>query len=863
MLRACPDDVRRAHADEIAAIAAFCVDSRAAGQHSAQRWRAELRALADLTWFVIDARRARRRAKRRPLFMLQDVRATFRQLRARPLFAAAVILMLGLGIGATTAIFSVVNRVLLTPLALGEPDRIAEVVATIPSRGIDEMVWSEANMWDLIDQNRSFEALAGVHAATLTLTGTGDPERVQGSRVTAGFFAALGVEPIAGRFFEKDAGSGGGPPDLVVISDRFWARHFDRDPSVIGRAMQLDGLPRRIVGVVGDGPVWLETRDVFVPMFRRADANRGSWEYSVFGRLRPGVTRDAAQADLARVMDGLRQYKDNDGMLAEVHGIDAWIASPELRRTLWIMLASVLLLLLIAAVNVTNLLFVRAAARAHERAVRTALGAARADLVRESLTESMVLSALGALVGWGIAALMLAAFKQQDPGGIPRLTQVSLDATVFIFTLGVAAVVGLATGLAPAWRQPFGSLTAGLRAGQRGAVGDRQQDRLRAAFVIVEVAVSVVLVVAAGLLVRSLHNVLTADRGFATENRLTAEVSIPGSYAEDRRDAIATSLVERIGALPEVERVAAVSGPMLAGGGTGMFFTSATGTETQAPWATWRFVTSDYFDTIGLHLLAGRQFTEADGRDKAWRVIVTDRLAERVWPNENPVGKTATLWKGQGNLSAEVIGVVSDLREHRLDDAPTMTVYMAGRGAMGGTTLRLVMHTRVAPESAAPALRNAVASVDPSLPVSRIQTIEALVARSVATRRFSMQLLATFAGFAAVLALAGVAGVLAYAMSRRRREFGLRLALGASYSQLLARAVRAGMTPVAIGLALGMVAAWTLARLMTSLLFGITASDPLTYLGVGAGLVFAALAACYGPARRVMAIDPAEALRNE
>jgi putative ABC transport system permease protein len=875
LLRVCPAEVRDGHGEEMVRIARHCIEVEAARHGVAGRIAGEVRALADLAVFAVGARRDARRRRswsvtpaqpvsRRPIIMMRDIRSALRRMRARPLFSAAVVLMLALGIGATTAIFSVVDGVLLTPLSIPHPDRILEVWGAIPSRSIDQVSWAEANTWDLHDLNHSFSEFGSVHPASFSLTSGGEPDRVQGALVSVGFLRALGVSPVAGRFFDTGEDDAGAPAERVVLSEKLWASRFNRDPKIINSSIMLDGKPYTVIGISPDGPVWLGSRDVFVPLLRRADADRGSWEYTVIGRLAPGVTAAAAQADLGGVMKTLSHYKDNEGIGIVVNGTEGWMASPELRRTLWIMLGAVFLLLVIASVNVTNLLFVRASALARERAVRTALGASRGDLIRENLTESILLSLLGGLAGWGIAAAMLAVFKAQDPGGIPRLATVTLDRTVLMFALGVSFLVGGLTGLVPSMRVPFSNLVTALREGQRGSVGDRRQDRTRSLFVALEVAVSVLLLVGAALMVRSLHNVLNADRGFATANRLTAEISMPGAYPVERRMALAKQILERVGAMPEIQSVAAVSGAMLVGGGTGMSFASANSTAEgdKAPWATWRLITKDYFPTIGLNLLAGRAFTENDKIGKPWRVVISDRLAKRIWPGENPVGKTATLWKGQSNDSAEVVGVVSDMREHRLDDDPTLTVYLpAYDGPLANTTLRLVMHTRGKPDDAGPALRAVVKSIDASLPVSRIRSVEALVTSSVATRRFTMALLATFAGFAALLALAGVAGVLAYSMSRRRSEMGLRLALGARHGQLLALAMRVGLVPVAIGLAAGIGIALWLSRLLTGLLYGVQSWDPLTYAGVAAALLAAAALACYLPARMVVDVDPASVMR--
>lgn len=872
LIRACPAALRDSYGDEMVAIARVAVDNAAERRGAIGRRLAELRAVIDLVLFIATSRRdARHPAGWRPfswrrVLMMRDIKSAFRQMRSRPLFAATVVLMLALGMGATTAIFSVVNGVLLTPLSVPEPDRIAEIWAKLPARSIDQMVWAEGNTWDLIDRNHSFSDIGAYHSATFSMTGVGDPERVEGGQVSVGFLRTLGVAPLAGRFFEPGEDATGATATRVVVSERLWTRAFNRDTRIIGQTISLDAQPYTVIGVAPDGPVWLGNDDVFVPFIRRLNADRGSWEYTMIGRLKPGVTFEAAEADLNGVMSQLREFKDNDGISVTVNDTAIWMATPELRRTLWVMLASTFLLLVIAGVNVTNLLFVRAASRARERAVRTALGASRADLVRESVTESLIISVLGAIAGSALAATMLTVFKAQTPGGIPRLADVTIDGTVLLFTIGVALIVALATGLLPAWRTPFGQITAALREGQRGSVGDRRLERTRAMFVALEVAVSVLLLIGAALLVRSLTNVLNTDRGFATENRLTAEVSIPRAWDPVRRSTVARQISDGIGALPDIQSVAVVSGPMLAGGGTGMSFAAAnttTGVE-QAPWATWRIITPDYFKTIGLTLLSGRNFEERDKVGKPWRVIISDRLAKEIWPGQNAVGQTALLWKGQGDFPAEIVGVVSDIREHRLDDEPTREVYLpADETSLSATTLRLVMHTRGRAEDAGPAVRALVKSIDGSLPVSRVRSVEALVNRSVATRRFTMQLLAIFAAVAAILALCGVAGVLAYSMSQRRKEMGLRLALGAHASQLIGLAMRMGLWPVVIGLIVGAGAALWLSRLLTSLLFDITPYDPATYAAVGTSLFVAAALACYLPARTVLRVDPAEAMRED
>ena len=864
LLRACPPELAPP-VDDMVEAAQQSIALASAQSGAPGRAVARLRALADLTRFIVAARRDSRRPYRRSPMHLREVRQALRLVRQQPVFSAAVILMLALGIGATTAIFTVVNGVLLRPLALRDPGRIVEVYQAIPHRNIDRMVLAEANTWDVRDFTSVFSHVGISHSVAYSVTGGADAERVGGLLVSAGFFDAMGITPIVGRVFQPGDDEPTAPAQRVVLTEPLWVSRYARSPDIVGRSIMLDGRSYEVIGVVPQEPATQVGDLIYVPFIRRTNGDRGSWEYSVAGRLKPGVTQEAAEADLKRVAGLLRAHKENEGLELRLNPSSDWTASPELRRALWLMLGAVGLLLVIASVNVANLLLVRAASRTRERALRTALGASRGDLIREALTESIVLAVIGGAAGVLVANGLIAGFKAWDPGGIPRLATVHMDPAVWVLTATVTLVVGVVTGLVPAWRSPLLHIVTALREGQRGLTGEHGQDRTRTVFVAVEVALSMLLLVGAGLLTRSLINVLTADRGFATERRLSAEITMPGAYPEERREQIAERILARVAALPDVASVGSVSGRMLVGGGTGMNFAAADREieSTAVPWATWRLVTKDYFRAIGLTLKRGRGFTEQDLLSKPWRVVISESLARRVWGDENPVGKTAILWKGQGQRQGEVIGVVSDMREHRLDDMPTLSVYFSAYGGpLGNTTLQLVMETKGNPEAVKPALLAAVREIDPLLPVSRTRSIEELVSRSVGARRFTMLLIATFALLAFVLALAGVAGVLLYTMAKRTAEMGLRLALGAEPRALMRRALGQGLRPVVIGLVVGTAAAFWLSRLTTSLLYGVTATDPLTYVTVAGGLLVAAMLACYGPARRALRIDPAVALRD-
>jgi putative ABC transport system permease protein len=528
------------------------------------------------------------------------------------------------------------------------------------------------------------------------------------------------------------------------------------------------------------------------------------------------------------------------------------------------LLSAVGLLLAIACVNATNLLLARATARVRDSALRVALGASRGDLIREWLAESLVLSAIATIVGLGLAAGLLSAIQALSPGGVPRLNEVTINGWVFAVACGLALLVGIATGLAPALHAPLADVLPAIRHGQRGAVGDRRQSRLRNVFVCAEVALSVTLLVGAGLLVRSLGQVLTVERGFSTDHRLLATISIPGSYPEGRIVQMTKDMLDRVRAMPDVISVASISGRPLAGGGTGLGLAAADRPDApgNVPWASWRIVSKDYFDTMAVPLLSGRGFTDDDVIGKPWRTIISKRVADLLWPNENPIGRTIVLWKGQEETKSEVIGVVGNMRERSLEADPTLAVYFPAGGRIT-TSVDLVMHTRRAPEDVVPALRALVAGIDRNLPISNVRSLDEIVTRSVATRRFTVFLLAMFAGLAVVLALAGVYGVLAYSVTKRAGEIGVRLALGAAHPQVLRLVLAQGLRPVAIGLAIGLVAAVVVSRLMASLLFGVTGTDPWTYGVTAVAFGLTAVLACYLPARQVLRVNPVVALRAE
>ena len=873
LLRTLPREVRRETGEEMETAFVACVDRECARRGRAGRVFGVTRGLIDLAIFVLRvrlggwiSRPAGEQRVRRPNVIMRDIRQTARLMRSQPLMAAAIVFMFALGIGATTAIFSVVYGVLLRPLPFPETERLVEVFGYRPDKGWGNVPLTAANFWDIRDRNRVFEEIGTWRDTSFSLTGFEYPERVDAAQVSTGFLRALGVRPVAGRLFEPGEDEQGRGESIAVVSHGFWTRRLGADPSAVGRTLVLDGRSYTVLGVLPAGSPFLDAAEVFIPFIRRANANRGSFEYVTVGRIKLGVSVDQARADLQRVAKELEvEYpKDNTRLGAVLEPSSTWIASDDLRRTLWILLGSVGLLLVIACVNVTNLLLARASARARDSAVRTALGASRADLVRERLTESLFYSPAGPLVGLVFAQWMITTLKSLDPGGIPRLAEVGLNGWVVAFSAGMALIVGVLTGLVPALRAPVGDIVPALRAGQRGSTGDRTGQRVRNVLVAAEVALSLMLLVGAGLLVRSLTTVLSVDRGFQSENRLLITVNVPRTYEDARMVQVNATLLERLQQLPGVASAAIVSGRPLAAGSTGLGIGAADQPDVagNVPWATWRIVTKDYFKTMGLPLLSGRNFTEQDILSKPWRAIISKRTADLLWPGQNPIGRTAILWKGQSDNRGEVIGVVADMRERGLEEDPTLAVYFPAYGA-GFSSMQIIIHTQGRPKDLVAAVRTTVTGVDAGLPVSNIRTLDEMISASVATRRMTMLLLAIFASLALVLALAGVYGVLAYSVARRTAEIGVRIALGAQHNRVLRLVIAQGLRPVAAGVVIGLAATYWLSRLMTSLLFGVTPRDPATYLGVVAAIAIVGALACYLPARRVLRIDPASALRAE
>jgi putative ABC transport system permease protein len=554
-------------------------------------------------------------------------------------------------------------------------------------------------------------------------------------------------------------------------------------------------------------------------------------------------------------------------MSASVAPLSELVAGDNTRRALWVLLGAVGFLLLIACVNLTNLLLAKASGRTREIALRAALGASRRRIIGLLLAESLVLSLTGAALSLLLSIWTVDLLRTSNAWRISRLDEVSINGWVLAFTTVVAVLTGVLTGLIPALHASRGDLAPALREGERGVAGTPRQQRLRAALVGTEVALTLALLVGAGLLLRSFSALLRVDRGFQTERRLLVELNLPEHYAADdgkRAEQFLLDFETRLRNLPQIVSVSAVSGRPMSSGSTGMGIVAAERADEtrEIPWASWRLVTRDYFKTMGVPLLKGRAFDERDLISRPWRIIVSQRLADLLWPGQDPVGRQAILWKGQGNRKAEVVGVVGNMRERGLSQPPTLAVYLSAYGS-GSDHMYFAIHTTASKAALVPMLRTTLSNIDPDLPLSNVQTLEEIVSASNASRRFTVVLLSAFAALALALALVGIFGVTSYSVSRQTAEIGVRLALGASHERVLRLIVFQGMKPVLIGIAVGVVAALMVSRFMASLLFDVTARDPLTYAGVAAILVATALLACIVPARQALRIDVISALRAE
>jgi putative ABC transport system permease protein len=791
--------------------------------------------------------------------------------RSASQFSKAVI-TLALGIGANTAIFSVVNTVLLQPLPFKESDRLVIVWEEGTAQGFPRNSVSASNYIDWRDQNQVFEGMSILGRMNFNLTGVGEPERIDGRRVSANLFDLLGVQPRLGRAFlpEEDQP---GSNRVVVLSHGLWQRRFGSNANIIGQPLTLNGQSFTVVGVMPPHFQFPSPQDeLWVPIAFTSQeaANRGNNSYEVIARIKPGVILEQAQAEMNTIAARLKQQypdvvKSNGSVVIPLreHLVG------DIKPALLVLLGAVGFVLLIACANVANLLLARAAVRQKEVAVRIALGASRLRLIRQFLIESVLLAALGGVGGLLLALWGVSLLKAFIPENISQVQSITVDAKVLVFTLLVSLMTGLIFGLAPAMQSSRVNLNETLKEGGRDSASGSHGNRIRGLLVIAEVAVSLVLLIGAGLLINSFLRLLNVDSGFRADNLLTINVVLPELKYPDqaRRTAFYSDLLSRIEALPGVQSAAVTNYiPLTLQGDT--FGISIEGRPdpgpAERPDVVTRVISPKYFSTMGIELLQGREFGEEDRADSPRVAVISETMARRLWPGEDPVGKRIKPGPPDSPVPwRTIIGVVKDVRQFELNADPKLQMYYCYVQPAFFVPSYLVVKTDVEPVSLAAAVRGAVWEIDKDQPVSNIRTMKEVLSESIARQRFSMLLLGIFAAVALALAAVGIYGVMSYSAAQHTREIGIRMALGAQSRDVLKLAIGQGMKLALAGVAVGLIGAFALTRLIESLLFGVSTTDPATFALVTFLLIAVALSACYIPARRATKVDPMIALRYE
>jgi putative ABC transport system permease protein len=806
----------------------------------------------------------------------QDLKFALRMLRKHPGFTVVAVLTLALGIGANTAIFSVVNTVLLQPLPYKDPGRIINLSQIDLKTQVSGAFMSYTKYTQILEQSKTLESIAGFYPLTLSLVTDREPEAVNGVRVSSDFFRVLGVSPTHGRSFLHEEEQAGGP-DAAIISDGFWHSHFAGDPAVLGKPLVLDGKSVTIAGILPGSfrfPLQFPEPDVWLPrpsetvLLTPAQVHSGASYFNVIARLRQDETLQRARAEFDTIN---ASYKQQFGSNVDATKFGIFAQSLEdslvggLRPSLLVLLAAVGFVLLIACANVANLLLARATAREREIAVRKALGASDGRLMRQLLSESILLSVCGGALGVCLAAALMPALRTLSPGTVPRLAEARIDGVVLIFSLLLCVITGIVFGLVPALQTSKRDLHETLKEGSRGSSEGGSRGRFRAVLVVAEIGIALVLMTGAGLLMQSFSRLMQVNPGFSPKNLMAFPLTLPPSrYSQPQKQAqFYRQLLEHVRAMPEVQS-AGITSYLPLSGAMRFVFVCPEGRVCEGigkdPTSAARQVSAGYFETVRTPLLSGRTIEEKDISGGSPVVVINATAAKHFFPGQNPIGKH--LANSRDMLQREIVGVVADVKFNALNAANVEEMYLPMAQVPWPNTTLLVRSEANSPSLVA-AVRAKIADVDPNLPVAGVSSMEEVVGTSVAQPKLTMQFVGVFAGFALLLAAIGIYGVMAYTVSARKQEMGIRVALGARPADILRLVVGQGMRMTLFGVGLGVVVSLALTRLLSNLLFGVQATDPLVFSAAALVLAAAAFVACYIPARRATRVDPIVALRYE
>jgi putative ABC transport system permease protein len=790
----------------------------------------------------------------------QDVRYAARSLRKSPGFTFVAAMTLALGVGANTAIFSVVNAVMLRPLPFSNPGQLVRIYESNVERGWPTFAVSHPNFLDWRAQAKSFQAMAAVDNIGLTWTSAGEAEVLQGRRVTATFLPTLQMAPILGRNFLEEEDRPGGNTRVAIVGHGLWQRAFGGDPAAIGKTMTLNAQPFTIIGVLPASFRWGDNTDLLVPLAPDPARNRGDHRLTVIGRLAERVSLQQATSELDAMAARMAvQYPaSNKGWSVRPLTFYDWLVPESTRRSLLVLLGAVALVLLIACGNVVNLLLARGTGRQRELSIRAAMGATRAHLVRQLLFESCLIAVLAAGIGVALSFVAVRLLVALGPASVPRIEELSIDGTVLAFAFAVALTTMIAFGLAPAIQAARQDPQDALRSDSRGSTSGTGSRRMRAALTIAEVALSVALLIGAGLLIRSFARLQQVSPGFQTSGLMTARISLPNmAYpGGPRKRAFFERLLADLRGRPGIEAAAIASGPPLSGDFTAGDVKLPTQSNEEAGSSAWRLVGPGYFAAMGIPL-RGREFTSQDVTDAPPVAIISATLAERYFPNQDPIGRTLIMGSF-GETPHTIVGVAGDVKTFGLEAEAGFVFYVAATQYPAWNPMMLVWRSRA---PSVDTVHASLRSIDPNVPLSAVESMDTLFEQSMGPRRFNLYLLTAFAGVALTLAAIGLFGVMAYLVSQRTREIGVRLALGATRGEVFRQILGRGLTLAGLGAAIGVGAAMGLSQVMETLLFSVSRRDPVTFIAVPVALVIVAALACYLPARRAMRVDPVVALR--